>query len=45
VLGTDALQRTFLPGHDLRPGVLMSLLGAPFFLVLLARRGAEVRAW
>jgi iron complex transport system permease protein len=45
VLGADDLQRAFLPQVDLRPGVLMSLLGAPFFLWLLARRRAEVRAW
>jgi iron complex transport system permease protein len=45
VLGADVLQRAFLPGIDLRPGVVMSLLGAPFFLVLLLRRRAELRAW
>ena len=45
VLGTDALQRWLLPGVDLRPGVTMSLLGAPFFLWLLVRMRAEVRAW
>ena len=45
VLGTDALQRRFLPGVDLRPGVTMSLLGAPFFVWLLVRMRAEVRAW
>jgi iron complex transport system permease protein len=45
VLGTDALQRRLLPGVDLRPGVTMSLLGAPFFLWLLVRMRAEVRAW
>jgi iron complex transport system permease protein len=45
VLGTDALQRTLFPGVDLRPGVTMSLLGAPFFLVLLLRMRAEVRSW
>lgn len=45
VLGTDALQRAFWPGVDLRPGVTMSLLGAPFFLWLLVRMRAEVRAW
>jgi iron complex transport system permease protein len=45
VLGADGLQRACLPDVDLRPGVLMSLLGAPFFLSLLARSRAEVRAW
>ena len=45
VLGTDGLQRAFLPGVDLRPGVLMSLLGAPFFLSLLVGKREEVRQW
>jgi len=45
VLGADVLQRTFLPGIDLRPGVAMSLLGAPFFLVLLFQKRAEMRSW
>jgi len=45
VLGADGLQRYFLPNVDLRPGVLMSLLGSPFFLSLLWRKRAEVRAW
>jgi iron complex transport system permease protein len=42
LLGSDVLQRLWLPAVDLRPGVVMSLLGAPFFLYLLAR---EPRAW
>lgn len=45
LLGADCLQRTWLPGTDLRPGVLMSLLGAPFFLFLLARQREALRAW
>lgn len=45
VLAADGLQRAFLPGVDLRPGVLMSLLGAPFFLSLLVRKREEVRTW
>jgi iron complex transport system permease protein len=45
VLAADVLQRTFLPALDLRPGVVMSLLGAPFFLVLLVRRRRELGAW
>jgi iron complex transport system permease protein len=45
VLGADVLQRAFFPGIALPPGVVMSLLGAPFFLFLLVRRRAEVRSW
>jgi len=45
VLGTDALQRALLPGIDLRPGVVMSLLGAPFFLSLLVQKRGEMRSW
>lgn len=45
VLATDVLQRRFLPGIDLRPGVMMSLLGAPFFLWLLWAKRGEMRTW
>lgn len=45
VLGADCLQRTWLPQADLRPGVLLSLLGAPFFLFLLARGRAQLASW
>jgi heme transport system permease protein len=45
VLGTDALQRALLPDIDLRPGVVMSLLGAPFFLSLLVQKRGEMRSW
>ena len=45
VLGTDCLQRRFLPDVDLRPGVVMSLIGAPFFLLLLARKRTELASW
>jgi iron complex transport system permease protein len=45
LLGADCLQRTWLPDTDLRPGVLMSLLGAPFFLFLLARQREALRSW
>ena len=45
VLGADVLQRALLPSVDLRPGVVMSLLGAPFFLWLLVQRRGEVRSW
>ena len=45
VLACDVLQRALLPGIDLRPGVTMSLLGAPFFLWLLSRRREALRSW
>lgn len=45
VLATDVLQRRFLPSVDLRPGVVMSLLGAPFFLYLLWAKRGEMRTW
>lgn len=45
LLGTDVGQRLLL-GRDLfKPGVLMSMVGGPFFLVLLLRRRHEVRTW
>lgn len=45
LLAVDAAQRAWLPHWDLRPGVLMSLLGAPFFLFLLARMRKEAGWW
>lgn len=45
LLGTDVGQRLLL-GKDLfRPGVVMSMIGGPFFLFLLVRRRREVRTW
>jgi iron complex transport system permease protein len=45
VLATDVLHRKLWPGVDLRPGVMMSLLGAPFFLWLLWAKRGEMRTW
>ncbi len=45
LLGADCLQRSLWPGVDLRPGVVMSCLGAPFFLFLLAREREGLRSW
>ena len=45
LLGCDVLQRALLGGVELRPGVTMSLIGGPFFLVLLARQRRELMAW
>jgi iron complex transport system permease protein len=45
LLVCDVLQRALLPDVDLRPGVTMSLLGAPFFLALLFQKRTELRSW
>lgn len=45
LLGCDVLQRAFLARVDLRPGVTMSLIGGPFFLVLLARERKALSTW
>jgi iron complex transport system permease protein len=45
LLGADALQRGVFGEGRLQPGVLMSLIGGPFFVYLLVRRRREVGAW
>lgn len=45
LLGADVLQRLFFPALSIQPGVVMSLLGAPFFLWLLVRKRREVESW
>jgi iron complex transport system permease protein len=45
LLGCDLLQRLLLRDVDLRPGVTMSLIGAPFFLVLLFRNKRMLGGW
>lgn len=45
LLGADLVQRTFLSGTTLQPGVVMSILGGPFFLFLLLRNRNLVKAW
>lgn len=45
LLGCDLAQRTLLPDAGLRPGVLMSLIGGPFFLVLLVRNRRTITTW
>jgi ABC-type Fe3+-siderophore transport system permease subunit len=42
LLGAEWGQTALLGDATLRPGVLMSLIGGPFFLVLLLRRGTEI---
>lgn len=45
LLGTDLIQRLVLGDRYLPPGVLMSLLGGPFFLFLLLRNRSGIRGW
>lgn len=45
LLAADLGQRLLLGHVDLRPGVLMSLVGGPFFLFLLMRSRRELRTW
>jgi iron complex transport system permease protein len=45
LLGTDLLQRALLGDGALQPGVMMSLVGGPFFLLLLVRHRREVGGW
>lgn len=45
LLGADVLQSVVLGPGALQPGVMMSLIGGPFFLALLLRHRREVRAW
>ena len=43
--GAELVQRSVLGHAPLPPGVVMSLLGGPFFLMLLLRNRASVEAW
>ena len=45
VLGSDLAQRLALGADHLPPGVVMSLLGGPFFLYLLLRNRRSLEAW
>jgi len=46
LLGTDLLKRTVLgDAWYLPPGVVMSLVGGPFFLMLLMRNRRALQAW
>ena len=45
LLGCDLMQRTWLADAGLRPGVLMSLIGGPFFLFLLVRNRGLLSSW
>jgi iron complex transport system permease protein len=46
LLGADVLQRHFLGATlPLQPGVVMSLVGGPFFLYLLVKNRSSIQAW
>ncbi|MCE9594814.1 MAG: iron ABC transporter permease [Planctomycetes bacterium] len=45
LLGAEFVQRWLLGDAALQPGVVMSLIGGPFFLVLLVRERREISAW
>jgi iron complex transport system permease protein len=45
LLGADLLQRVCLGDLALQPGVVMSILGGPFFLYLLIRNKKAIQAW
>lgn len=45
LLATDVAQRAFFADLQLQPGVVMSLLGGPFFLSLLLRHRQGALAW
>lgn len=45
LVGAEVLQRWFLGSSALQPGVMMSLVGGPFFLVLLLWNKRRIQAW
>lgn len=45
LLGADVAQRYLLERELFKPGVLMSMVGGPFFLLLLLRARSGVRTW
>jgi iron complex transport system permease protein len=45
LLGADVSQRLLFAGGGLEPGVLMSLFGGPFFLLLLVRNRRMIESW
>ncbi len=45
LIGADLVQRLLLGEGALQPGVMMSLVGGPFFLFLLVRSRREIAAW
>lgn len=45
LLGAETLNLSLLGAQALRPGIVLSLIGGPFFLVLLLRRARGVSSW
>jgi len=45
LVGADLSQTLCLPGLALQPGVVMSLVGGPFFVFLVWRRRRDVGVW
>ncbi len=45
LLTADVTQRWLLDGHPLKPGVLMSLVGGPFFLFVLLKNRKVLQGW
>lgn len=45
LLGVELLNQTLLARRALPPGVVMSLVGGPFFLVLLVTHRREIESW
>jgi iron complex transport system permease protein len=45
LLGCDLAQRALLGDDYLRPGVVLSLIGGPFFLALLVKNRRALSAW
>jgi heme transport system permease protein len=45
LLTADVTQRIFLGDHPLKPGVLMSLAGGPFFLFVLLKNRKVLQGW
>ncbi len=45
LLSADVAQRLFFGGTAMQPGVLMSLVGGPFFIYLLWRERRVMEAW
>jgi ABC-type Fe3+-siderophore transport system permease subunit len=45
LLGADLLQRLVFGAGALQPGVMMSLVGGPFFMALLIKNRKEIAAW
>lgn len=45
LLTADLIHRTFFAETNLQPGVIMSIVGGPFFLLLLVRNRRQLKAW